>query len=115
MFSIPSSVRVFAYAEPTDMRKSFDGLAAIVTNAFSKDPFNGDYFVFFNRSLDRCKILLWDRLRRLVETSGAWPIPTSTRCDQRSVRRNRHNDIKHDSRWRRPEDRPTTPTLSTSS
>ena len=49
MFSIPSSVRVFAYAEPTDMRKSFDGLAAIVTNEFSKDPFNGDCLVFFNR------------------------------------------------------------------
>jgi transposase len=43
------------------MRKSFDGLHAIVTNEFTMDVLNGDYFVFFNRSLDRCKILMWDR------------------------------------------------------
>jgi transposase len=43
------------------MRKSFDGLYAIVTQAFGKDVLGGDYFVFVNRSQNRCKILLWDR------------------------------------------------------
>jgi transposase len=61
MFSLPSTVRIFVYSQPTDMRKSFDGLAAIVSHAFSKDLFAGDYFVFFSRSLDRCKLLLWGR------------------------------------------------------
>ena len=61
MLNAPSAVRIFAYALPTDMRKSFDGLHAIVTNEFTMDVLNGDYFVFFNRALDRCKILMWDR------------------------------------------------------
>lgn len=61
MISVPSAVRIFVNAVPTDMRKSFDGLHAIVTNEFGMDVFAGDYFVFFNGSLDRCKILTWDR------------------------------------------------------
>ena len=61
MINVPSAVRIFAYALPTDMRKSFDGLHAIVRNEFGKDVLGGDYFVFFNRALDRCKILMWDR------------------------------------------------------
>jgi hypothetical protein len=43
------------------MRKSFDGLYAIVTQALGKDVLGGDYFVFLNRACNRCKILLWDR------------------------------------------------------
>jgi hypothetical protein len=46
MFSLPSTVRIFVYSQPTDMRKSFDGLAAIVGNAFSKALFAADDFVF---------------------------------------------------------------------
>lgn len=61
MLSISPAVRIFVYALPTDLRKSFDGLSAIVTHAFSKDVLRGDYFVFLNRSQDRCKILFWDR------------------------------------------------------
>lgn len=56
MLNAPAAVRIFAYALPTDMRKSFDGLHTIVTNEYTMDVLNGDYFVFFNRSQDRCKI-----------------------------------------------------------
>jgi hypothetical protein len=61
MLSISPAVRIFVHALPTDMRKSFDGLYAIVKHAFGKDVLEGDYFVFLNRSRDRCKILYWDR------------------------------------------------------
>ena len=61
MLSFSSSSRIFIHALPTDMRKSFDALCGIVKGEFQKDILNGDYFVFFNRVLDRCKILLWDR------------------------------------------------------
>ena len=61
MLSLSNQSRIFIHALPTDMRKSFDGLCGIVKADFQKDIFEGDYFVFFNRVLDRCKILLWDR------------------------------------------------------
>ena len=49
MLSLPSSIRIFVHALPTDMRKSFDGLSAIVSQAFGKNVLEGDYFVFVNR------------------------------------------------------------------
>lgn len=61
MLSISNTARIFIHALPTDMRKSFDGLCGIVKGEFQKDILEGDYFVFFNRVLDRYKILLWDR------------------------------------------------------
>ena len=60
MLSIPSSVSIFLYTEPTDMRKGFDGLSGIVRSAFSADPTDGSLFLFINRRRDRLKILHWD-------------------------------------------------------
>jgi len=61
MLSLSPSTRIFVHALPTDMRKHFDGLAAIVTGSLGMDVLAGDYFVFLNRARNRCKILLWDR------------------------------------------------------
>ena len=61
MLSLTASVRIFVHTQPTDMRKQYDGLHAIVTHALSQDVMTGDYFVFFNRRRHRCKILYWDR------------------------------------------------------
>ncbi len=61
MLSVSLTTRIFVHALPTDMRKSFDGLYALVVHSFGKDIFQGDYFVFVNRARDRCKILYWDR------------------------------------------------------
>lgn len=61
MLSVPSSIRIFVCTAPTDMRKQFDGLSALVTHSFGKDVMTGDYFVFVNRAKNRCKVLCWDR------------------------------------------------------
>ncbi len=61
MLSFPPSVRIFVSTEPTDMRRSFDALAAQVERAFGQNPLSGHLFVFRNRSGDRLKILYWDR------------------------------------------------------
>ncbi|MBN1488805.1 MAG: IS66 family insertion sequence element accessory protein TnpB [Phycisphaerae bacterium] len=60
MLSIAPSIRIFVHALPTDMRKGYNGLCAIVAQAFGKDILAGDYFVFLNRPRNRCKILFWD-------------------------------------------------------
>jgi len=61
MLSLPPSVRVFAARGATDMRKSFDTLAAVVCDVVDEDPQSGHLFVFVNRRRDRIKILWWDR------------------------------------------------------
>lgn len=54
--------RIFAYTEPTDMRKSFQGLLALVGHVFGdEDPYAGSLFVFVNRRGNYVKILAWDR------------------------------------------------------
>jgi transposase len=52
---------IYVATSPVDMRKSFDGLAAIVKNGFKKNPLDGTFYVFINRVADRLKILYWDR------------------------------------------------------
>ncbi len=52
--------RIFAYAEPTDMRKSYNSLAAIVSQKLGQDPASGDLFLFVNKRCDRAKVLHFD-------------------------------------------------------
>lgn len=61
MLSLTSTLKFYLYREPTDMRKGFDGLCGLVTEALSADPLSGDVFIFLNRRRDRMKLLLWDR------------------------------------------------------
>lgn len=60
MLSLPASVRIYYFTEPTDMRKGFDGLAALV-RAAELDEYSGHLFVFVSRRADRAKVLSWER------------------------------------------------------
>lgn len=60
MLSLPASVRIYFFAEPTDMRKGFDGLTALV-KAAELNEYSGHLFVFVSRRGDRAKILSWER------------------------------------------------------
>ena len=53
--------KIYLYAKHVDMRKSFDGLHALVQSEFRRDVRLGDLFLFLNRRLDRIKLMYWDR------------------------------------------------------
>lgn len=71
--------KVYLAQGSTDLRKSIDGLAAIVKEAFELNPFSSSMFVFCNRSRDKLKILHWDHngfwlyYRRLEKGKFHWP------------------------------------------
>ncbi len=54
------AVRVFAYPEPVDLRKGYDGLYGLVQVGLKQDVLGGDLFLFVNLSRKLCKVLLWD-------------------------------------------------------
>src|SRR5262249_16728097 len=88
MIHLPASVRVYLATAPCDMRRSFDGLHALVNAVMQMDAFAGHLFVFANRRRDRVKILYWDRdgfavwAKRLGEGRDAMPF-----CEGGEVRR----------------------------
>jgi len=61
MLFADGQVRVWLYSEPTDMRKSFDGLSGLVKHHLKEDPLSGQWFVFINRRKTQMKILYFDR------------------------------------------------------
>ena len=56
-----SQVRIWLYAKPADMRKSFDGLSALVRTRLKENPVSGELFVFINRRRTQMKVLYFDR------------------------------------------------------
>lgn len=61
MISLSPAVRVFFARDPADMRRSFDGLTALVRDFLGHNPLSGYFFVFRNKTGDRVKLLYWDR------------------------------------------------------
>jgi len=61
MMHLPASVRVYLCLSPCDMRRSFDGLHALVRDHLQLDAFAGHLYLFANKRRDRLKILYWDR------------------------------------------------------
>jgi transposase len=60
MLSLPPTIRIWLSAEPVDLRKSFDSLAALVRDGLQSDPLSGDLFAFRNKTGDRIKLLQWE-------------------------------------------------------
>ncbi len=66
MLTLPSSVRIYVAADAIDLRRGFDGLAAVTRSVIRQDPLNGHLFVFLNRRRNRIKLLVWDRTGYLL-------------------------------------------------
>ena len=80
MFGLTTATRVFAAANPIDMRKGFDGLFGLVRDSLAEDPLSGHLFLFTNRQQTRLKVLvfdgsgLWVCSKRLEKGRFAWPV-----------------------------------------
>lgn len=61
MLMLPAHVKIFAARQPTDLRKSIDGLALLTRTILKQDPMSGHLFLFINKAGHRLKILFWDR------------------------------------------------------
>ena len=61
MFFPEGQIRVHLYGEPCDMRRSFDGLQALVRQGLGADPTNGGLYVFVNRRGTQMRVLYFDR------------------------------------------------------
>jgi transposase len=94
VLTLPRTVRIFLAPGATDMRKSFDGLAAAAQREIRKDPLSGHVFVFCNRRRHLIKVLIWDGsgfivfAKRLERGTFAWPSmrrPVEMRSEELSM------------------------------
>jgi transposase len=79
VLKLPSETRIFMGVAPVDMRRSFDGLCATVTEVLASNPLEGHLFLFRGKRADRVKALYWDRnglaiwYKRLEKGKYKWP------------------------------------------
>jgi transposase len=82
-------VRIYLCTGPTDMRKGFDTLAALVRDYLGHDPLSGHLFLFVGRDRDRLKMLYWDTdgfalwYKRLEE--GTFRLPLTPRGEVKGL------------------------------
>jgi transposase len=89
VLSLSELVRIYLCTQPTDMRKGFDSLAAVVQDWLGHDPLSGHLFVFRSRRGDRLKLLWWEKggwtlyYRRLEQ--GTFRFPAAVDPEARSI------------------------------
>lgn len=83
MLSLHRGMKIFISTAPTDMRKGFDGLSAIIEHEWDTNPMSGNLFVFSNRRQTLLKLLYWDAdgyaiwYKRLERGTFRIPPPTA--------------------------------------
>jgi transposase len=83
MIPVPASTKVWLAAGVTDMRKGFNGLAALAQDVLKQDPFSGHLFVFRGRRGDLLKVIWFDGQgaclfsKRLERGRFVWPSATT--------------------------------------
>ena len=83
MLTFSGALKVYLALEPQDMRKSFNGLSALVSEHLQQDLYGGALYIFTNRQRTRLKILFWDgtglwvAAKRLEQGRFSWPKPTT--------------------------------------
>lgn len=84
MILLTAQTRILLATSPADFRKGMDGLAAVCRLALEKEPRNGTYFVFINRSRTMIRILAYDGTGFWLMTKrlsrgrfGGWPTSDS--------------------------------------
>lgn len=83
MLTLSGAQQIYLASGATDLRKSIDGLAALVQEGFGLDPFSSCLFVFCNRERNKLKMLYWDHngfwlfYRRLERGTFQWPSDTT--------------------------------------
>ena len=88
MFALTSQYCYYLYRQPTDMRKSFNGLGGLIHTQLRRNPISGEVFLFINKNRNMIKLLRWEDsgfvlyYKRLE--SGTLELPTfdqqSTSC-----------------------------------
>lgn len=79
MLKLAADTRIFVATAPIDMRRSFDGLCAVIIETLQLNPLEGHLFLFRGRNADRIKALYWDRnglviwYKRLEQGRYKWP------------------------------------------
>lgn len=90
MLTIPGNAHLFLCHHPVNMRKSFEGLSALIEQLFPGEIFSGAYFIFLNRRKDHMKVLFWDKdglviwFKRLEKGSFAWKWGDEITLDRRA-------------------------------
>jgi len=74
-----NKVRIFIRPGITDLRKAVNGLAVIIEQQMSGEPFSGSVYLFCNRERKLLKAVWWDRngfwlsQKRLEKDKFPWP------------------------------------------
>lgn len=79
MLSFGPQTKIFLVSGATDLRRSFNGLSAIVESHLEGDCLSGAIYVFTNRRRNRVRTLHWDGSglwvcsKRLESGTFSWP------------------------------------------